>query len=838
MSARKCRRCKKDSCCCSHSSSSDGGVGPQGPQGPEGPQGPQGPQGVKGDTGPKGDIGPMGIEGPQGEQGTQGPKGDQGVQGLTGSPGPKGDKGDPGDPGAPGSVVTCDQSIPGQTDILIDGIVRCSIPHTGSGSTVSCQDTVDTVTIFIDNVAACAIPKGSPGPQGEPGAQGQPGEPGAPGLPGSPGQDGQDGEDGQDADLSNISLNVVDGFLQILDGTTVVDQINVCDLMCTNESPVFQDKGDLEFRVGQDVNVQVFATDPEGDPLTYSAINLPEGMDMNPQTGFFSGPAKKCGEYDPVFTVTDSFGNTDTVTCHIRIPPNPGEWETTINDTYKATADLQNAVRYCEPMEKFLGLNYSFPGMLNTGAWPTSTSAPSQWTGDPATQQWLDTWLSGTWSRDGGLNASSYVWSANNGPVSSRVPQASYFGGFYVPTFGHPEWANVTNSMNACPFHMLNLVTLNKDDPFDWQSYTDQQVAAENLAYVDWYVATFPGQKIVLQLGNELDRSSYNWPPQLLADRANATMALILDKYPDACFIDHSRLFARNGVSGEDRDSQMKGLYDFDTEVGVFTYLNPPTGLPGIDEPPNSTLTNPVQRFYTADWHARRAEIKYEWWNQNCPDRKQQEWVLELARRKAEFIDNQNPPFPNTDHRDYLSNMYAGISVAHMLAIYRQMPQIPAAIIHAPAANQWSLFNLGQFNSALPTNDPTPLAWVLALLRNNAGDEVYSTANQSGFQSGHYGLYDTYGLMTRDSASGDLRFWVQNYHDQPILYDLCVPELAGQTITIERKSVHTAGPADQLDQAPIVNINNWSPVTTLTVPANGSINLSLLENSVSIYRIV
>ena len=73
-----------------------------------------------------------------------------------------------GEAGAAGTVVTCDQSVPNQTSVLLDGVVSCVIPHggNGGGSTIACRDNGPSVTLLIDNVEACTIPKGSDGEDG------------------------------------------------------------------------------------------------------------------------------------------------------------------------------------------------------------------------------------------------------------------------------------------------------------------------------------------------------------------------------------------------------------------------------------------------------------------------------------------------------------------------------------------------------------------------------------------------------------------------------------------------------------------------------------------------
>ncbi|MFN0119403.1 MAG: NPCBM/NEW2 domain-containing protein, partial [Blastocatellia bacterium] len=57
--------------------------------------------------------------------------------------------------------------------------------------------------------------------------------------------------------------------------------------------------------VGDAVNLPVIASDPTGDPLTYSATGLPAGLGINSQTGVISGTATTGGAYRATVTVSD-----------------------------------------------------------------------------------------------------------------------------------------------------------------------------------------------------------------------------------------------------------------------------------------------------------------------------------------------------------------------------------------------------------------------------------------------------------------------------------------------------------------------------------------------------
>jgi len=56
---------------------------------------------------------------------------------------------------------------------------------------------------------------------------------------------------------------------------------------------------------GKQVGFIVPATDPNGDRLTFDAVGLPDGLTINPDTGFVSGKPTRKGDYQVTFTAYD-----------------------------------------------------------------------------------------------------------------------------------------------------------------------------------------------------------------------------------------------------------------------------------------------------------------------------------------------------------------------------------------------------------------------------------------------------------------------------------------------------------------------------------------------------
>ena len=80
-----------------------------------------------------------------------------------------------------------------------------------------------------------------------------------------------------------------------------------------NQEPSLSPVGALRVTEGSDLSFKVSGADPDNDTLTYQASGLPEGAELNPQTGLlrFTPRSNQAGNYPVVFTVTDG-NRTDT----------------------------------------------------------------------------------------------------------------------------------------------------------------------------------------------------------------------------------------------------------------------------------------------------------------------------------------------------------------------------------------------------------------------------------------------------------------------------------------------------------------------------------------------
>jgi hypothetical protein len=73
----------------------------------------------------------------------------------------------------------------------------------------------------------------------------------------------------------------------------------------SNAPPTLQNPGDRSSSVGQSATLQLVGSDPEGQPLTYSATGLPSGLSLMASTGFISGAVTTTGTYTVTARASD-----------------------------------------------------------------------------------------------------------------------------------------------------------------------------------------------------------------------------------------------------------------------------------------------------------------------------------------------------------------------------------------------------------------------------------------------------------------------------------------------------------------------------------------------------
>ncbi len=108
---------------------------------------------------------------------------------------------------------------------------------------------------------------------------------------------------------TNVTVTVVDGR-----GGSALVRFTWSIEPVPNEAPTLEDPGPQTSNVGASVTLQLIADDANGDPLTYSAQGLPDGLTIDTGTGLISGVPTTEQVREVTATVDDGQGADASVT--------------------------------------------------------------------------------------------------------------------------------------------------------------------------------------------------------------------------------------------------------------------------------------------------------------------------------------------------------------------------------------------------------------------------------------------------------------------------------------------------------------------------------------------
>ncbi|MEM8486811.1 MAG: putative Ig domain-containing protein, partial [Bacteroidota bacterium] len=90
----------------------------------------------------------------------------------------------------------------------------------------------------------------------------------------------------------------------------IYDDLNR-NAICDNIAPALAALPDLKSAASKQVSIEVLASDHENDPLQYSATGLPDGVQIDEQTGVMQGVLSTPGIFDVTVTVSDGIDNDE-----------------------------------------------------------------------------------------------------------------------------------------------------------------------------------------------------------------------------------------------------------------------------------------------------------------------------------------------------------------------------------------------------------------------------------------------------------------------------------------------------------------------------------------------
>ncbi len=338
----------------------------------------------------------------------------------------------------------------------------------------------------------------------------------------------------------------------------------------------------------------------------------------------------------------------------------------------------------------------------------------------------------------GGTIANDFDWRSAVGPYQARRSVKPLKWAQARPVrFGLEEYQSFLESVGGRPWYVLNLTGFNEKQAEAFAE--DDQVAASNGELARLYSKMFPGAHYY-QLGNELDRSQYEWPVERYVSRSKATMSAISKADPDAKFVPFLRDFdwkyrTRPGSSPGPAFSasvmkQLAEAQDFSLQI----YYDTPS-----EEGRKSDIA----------WRERLIKKTISAVQDARNNKKTSVWITEHARAN---------PRPQTAHDiEHTSGMDGAISSADFILAMAQVPEVQGMFWHALGGGKWQLIQLREGGVAIPT----PIYSMLKLLRQHSTGVVLDTRCGPESDTAYEGGYDIRATAF-DSGNGRFVLWVVN----------------------------------------------------------------------------
>ena len=134
----------------------------------------------------------------------------------------------------------------------------------------------------------------------------------------------------------------------------------------TNNPPLIQGTPPTELMSGTRYSFQPTAADPDGDPLSFTALNLPAWATINEQTGLISGTPTEgdVGMSEPItISVSDSHLEADLPVFQIKVDPS--------TPPPPAQANVPPTIAGMPGTTATVGMSYTFaPSATTTTATP------------------------------------------------------------------------------------------------------------------------------------------------------------------------------------------------------------------------------------------------------------------------------------------------------------------------------------------------------------------------------------------------------------------------------------------------------------------------------------
>jgi alpha-N-arabinofuranosidase len=410
----------------------------------------------------------------------------------------------------------------------------------------------------------------------------------------------------------------------------------------------------------------------------------------------------------------------------------------------------------------------------------------------------------------GGTNSNHIDWRDAVGPIAARAPRKHVtWMGPIRPEFGVDEYLQFVRSVNGQAWYVANLYG-------SLEGAVAPGLLASNAGELAAYLTkrAVEGYPPVLrwELGNELDRAQYKWPPEKLAQIALQVAGPIAEKAPGAKFVHLQQEYPAQqdrGYTANRYNKELRAqLVSLKPEYAMHFYFDGPPDTPPIEY----FLRQLCQVVDQAKSEGSNAKV----------------WVTESGRVPNGFwAKTPKELWPAT------ANLEAAISVADMLIALAYIPEAQGAFTHSLVANNspWPMVHVRA------NGEVGPSATLLALkVLRELMLPVVLLGRQASSATGTLGAsYVVRSVITADAARDNFSAWAINRSNTPQVLDLRISN-AKESLSYER----SIGITDEQVNASNYAVSNRVEIARNHLSVNqkgrGTWSITLPPNSVSALR--
>lgn len=330
-----------------------------------------------------------------------------------------------------------------------------------------------------------------------------------------------------------------------------------------------------------------------------------------------------------------------------------------------------------------------------------------------------------------GGGANEIPWTACSGSIITRQPVKAVDWAAPMPClFGVPEYLNTLRKADNKNAWLIANIAGN-----DYKSYSEIELQANSEAAATYLRSNSVDFNRYWELGNELERGRYQWPPEMIAKRASAAGQSILRKDPAAMLI--APLIEYNAANQPPRrafnERLLKALSVPLAGVALHLYYDGSPGGPSI--PTQISTVIETANIY-----------------QKVKGNPAAIWITEHGRW----------PEGDPSQKDWKANWYKTsdregvIGTADFIIGLSQIPEVAGAMLHGVRAGPWNIFD-----KTATGPSASGVGKLLLLLADTGATKRLITATHSENQSGYKGGYDIRAAAF-ERADGSVSIWVIN----------------------------------------------------------------------------